>query len=145
MQLKQKSLSNSSLYQPTNKFITGQTERVIYARERQEGMYGALPFYFGKVLAQCPFEIVYTAVFWSICYWMSGLNPLIERYFISLGVLLFITYCSQWFGYLFAVAIPQLPTANMCANIVWTVFVLTSAWTVSSLHLKLSFSCIIFC
>lgn len=111
---------------------------MIYAREQQEGMYTPLPFYFAKVLSQCPFEILFAGIFWSIAYWMSGLNPNIDRFLMSLLILVLNTYCSQWLGYAFSSALSQLPTANLAANVTFTLFSLTSAWAVSPKILKMT-------
>lgn len=109
---------------PREKFFLylGQSERVVYAREHREGMYKSLPFYFAKALSEYPMELISTFMFWTINYWMSGLNPRADRYFISIAVLLLVLYCSQWYGYVFAALFPQLATANLAANVTYTLF-----------------------
>jgi hypothetical protein len=52
--------------------ILGQTERLVYAREHREAMYKSVPFYFAKALSEYPFELVFSSIFWTINYWMSG-------------------------------------------------------------------------
>jgi hypothetical protein len=98
-------------------------------------MYTALPFYFSKMLSEAPFEWIFSSIFWSICYWMAGLNPQPDRFFISLVILVLVLYCAQWFGYAFATIFPQLATANLASNVIFTLFVLTSGWAVSSSQL----------
>eukprot|EP01114_Cavostelium_apophysatum_P012545 TRINITY_DN2833_c0_g1_i4.p1 TRINITY_DN2833_c0_g1~~TRINITY_DN2833_c0_g1_i4.p1 ORF type:complete len:1333 (-),score=277.19 TRINITY_DN2833_c0_g1_i4:35-4033(-) len=116
-----------------------QTERLIFARERREGMYSPLPFYIAKACSEYPFEIIFGTIFWTIAYWMADLNNAADRFFISLGVQMLVLYGSQWYGYVFAAFFPQFAAANMAANVTFTLFVLVSGWAINYDNITVAF------
>jgi hypothetical protein len=103
----------------------------VFTRERKEGMYQVLPFFVAKAIAEYPFEALFTCAFWGSSYWLSGLNPNIYRFLISIGIMYLTRLCSQYLGYVFAALFPSLATSQMASNVTFTIFILTTGWVVN--------------
>ena len=61
-------------------------EMQIFYRDHQNGIYRVLSYYLSKSLVELPLHIILPCVFTLIYYWMSNLNPNIDRFFIWLFI-----------------------------------------------------------
>eukprot|EP00092_Neocalanus_flemingeri_P039888 GFUD01043444.1.p1 GENE.GFUD01043444.1~~GFUD01043444.1.p1 ORF type:complete len:655 (-),score=143.96 GFUD01043444.1:27-1697(-) len=75
-------------------------ELPIFLREHFNGMYRTDVYFLTKQLAELPLFLITPVIFVGIMYYMVGLNPLIERFLIALGILELLTQVVVSFGYL---------------------------------------------
>ncbi|XP_077998210.1 protein white-like [Glandiceps talaboti] len=61
-----------------------QDELPIFRKENHNGMYRLDAFFLAKTIAQLPVFFVSAISYVIMVYWMAGLNPLVERFFIAL-------------------------------------------------------------
>lgn len=80
------------------------SELPIFIREHQSGMYRADVYFLSKTLAEAPVFATIPLVFTVIAYYMIGLNPAPERFFIASGLAALITNVATSFGYLISCA-----------------------------------------
>lgn len=57
----------------------GSNERLIFVRERREGLYDLSPYFFSMSISHFVFDAFFTILFVVIAYWMIGLNPAADR------------------------------------------------------------------
>eukprot|EP01116_Phalansterium_solitarium_P017564 TRINITY_DN4362_c0_g1_i1.p1 TRINITY_DN4362_c0_g1~~TRINITY_DN4362_c0_g1_i1.p1 ORF type:complete len:619 (-),score=110.30 TRINITY_DN4362_c0_g1_i1:266-2122(-) len=107
------------------------TERMVYTRERQDGMYSTGPYYWSKFFSELPVNVALSFAFVCVTYWMLNLNPAADRFFIFFGIILLATYCSQSWGFVFAALIPNFLAASTAANAAYTLYFLPSGWVVN--------------
>lgn len=67
------------------------SEKILVERERSAKAYRLSSFYVGKLFAEIPINIISPIIFGSIVYWIIGLNPDPERFFVFLLILLEVT------------------------------------------------------
>ncbi|XP_070548164.1 protein white-like [Ptychodera flava] len=65
-----------------------QPEAVLFFREHSSGMYRTDAYFLAKSLMEIPICLIVAILGGSISYWMTGLNPEIERFFTYLFLLL---------------------------------------------------------
>lgn len=58
--------------------LTFQTERPVFLREQANKMYGVVPYFFAKILAELPAFIVPPALFILITFFSVGFNETVE-------------------------------------------------------------------
>ncbi|CAG9585745.1 unnamed protein product [Danaus chrysippus] len=80
------------------------SELPIFIREHHSGMYRADVYFLSKTLAEAPVFATIPLVFTTIAYYMIGLNPSPERFFIASGLAALITNVATSFGYLISCA-----------------------------------------
>ncbi|XP_063531228.1 protein white [Cydia strobilella] len=80
------------------------SELPIFIREHHNGMYRADVYFLSKTLAEAPVFATIPLVFTTIAYYMIGLNPAPERFFIASGLAALITNVATSFGYLISCA-----------------------------------------
>eukprot|EP00698_Gefionella_okellyi_P012708 TRINITY_DN3436_c0_g3_i2.p1 TRINITY_DN3436_c0_g3~~TRINITY_DN3436_c0_g3_i2.p1 ORF type:complete len:1137 (-),score=253.62 TRINITY_DN3436_c0_g3_i2:2148-5558(-) len=73
-------------------------EKGILRRERASDAYATSAYFCGKFAAEMPFELFFTCVFLVILYWMTGLNPAADRFFIFTGVSLLLSLSTSTLG-----------------------------------------------
>ena len=61
-------------------------EMPVFLREHFNGMYRADVYFLAKQLAELPVFLIQPALNVGIFYFMVGLNPALDRFFITLGV-----------------------------------------------------------
>ncbi|CAG7696963.1 unnamed protein product [Allacma fusca] len=75
-------------------------ELPVFLREHYNGMYRTDIYYLSKTFSELPFFIVLPFVFTSIIYWMIGMNPDVDRFFIACAIITLITNIACSFGYM---------------------------------------------
>ena len=73
-------------------------ELPIFLREHFNGMYRTDVYFLTKQLAELPLFLITPILFVGIMYYMVGLNPLIERFVIAIGILELLTQVVVSFG-----------------------------------------------
>ncbi|KAK7066131.1 ATPase activity protein [Halocaridina rubra] len=89
--------SFSNVFGVVNTFCN---ELPIFLREHFNGMYRVDVYYLAKNAAELPLSLCIPVIFISIMYFMVGLNPLAERFFIAMGVLVVLANTVVSFGFM---------------------------------------------
>lgn len=111
------------------------TEKQIFRREYDDGVYGVLPYFFGKTMAESPFQFVFPTIFAIIVYFSTDLRAGADHFFIMLVTIVLIGFTTQSIGLLLGAAAPtpQLATALLPLCIV--PFTLVSGFLASNQRL----------
>eukprot|EP01091_Cochliopodium_minus_P001754 TRINITY_DN1168_c0_g1_i9.p1 TRINITY_DN1168_c0_g1~~TRINITY_DN1168_c0_g1_i9.p1 ORF type:complete len:661 (-),score=200.92 TRINITY_DN1168_c0_g1_i9:221-2203(-) len=72
--------------------FTFPSERGLFMREKGGGWYGLLAYYFSKMLAMMPMQIIGPMIFSIIIYWMVGLQKDAGKFFIFYITLVLLTH-----------------------------------------------------
>jgi len=75
-------------------------ERTIIFKERASGSYHLSAYFLSKTLSEMPTRLVLPTMFWTIAYWMSGVNPSIYVFLETLGCLLLAVLAGESYGLL---------------------------------------------
>lgn len=74
------------------------SERTIMFKERASGSYHMSAYFMARTLSQLPTALVLPSGFWTIAYWMAGINPRIDVFFGTLGCTLLAVLAGESFG-----------------------------------------------
>ncbi|KAG1709784.1 Protein white [Nymphon striatum] len=83
----------------------------IYRREHWNGMYRSDTYFLSKVFAELPLYVVRPAIFGTIVYWMSGMNPDPIRFAIFIAVCILVANTSLSAGYIMSCACSSIQIA----------------------------------
>ncbi|KAJ3086461.1 ATP-binding cassette sub- G member 1 [Quaeritorhiza haematococci] len=86
-------------------------EKMVFAREHGAGYYGLPAYFLSKVLVESPFQIVFPWMSGTIVYWMTGLQPLADKYFITMSFVVLGSLCGFALGIFFACTFANLTLA----------------------------------
>ncbi|ROT66059.1 putative protein white-like [Penaeus vannamei] len=90
-------MSFSNTFGVVNAFCA---ELPVFLREHFNGIYRVDVYYLSKNVAELPFGIVLPLIFTSIMYFMVGMNPLVGRFFATVGILILVANAAVSFGYM---------------------------------------------
>jgi ABC-type multidrug transport system permease subunit len=65
-------------------------------------MYRVSSYFLGRMISEIPGIIFYPILFTSISYFIVGLNPAADRFFMFLFLIICTTFCMQSLGFLIA-------------------------------------------
>ncbi|KAL9648047.1 hypothetical protein ABK040_012101 [Willaertia magna] len=99
-------------------------EKKVFLRERGSKMYSVSAYYLGRSVSELPNIIFFPILFGTIAYWMCGLNPGADRFFIFLLIIVSVALAAQSLGMLLAVLAPTLDVASAVAPLLLTVLML---------------------
>jgi hypothetical protein len=74
------------------------TELPILLREHYKGMYRVDVYFICKQMAELPIFLFTPILFNAIYYWMVGLNPALDRFLISCGIVVLMVQVVVSFG-----------------------------------------------
>jgi ATP-binding cassette subfamily G (WHITE) protein 2 (SNQ2) len=101
-------------------------ERAYFLRESEEGFYDWKSFSLSLILAEIPFSILATLVFFCIVYFAVGLRlDMLAPLVVLLTLIIFHLYCAT-FGQSVAAFAPGLDIAALVASFVATIFPVSS-------------------
>lgn len=80
--------------------FTFPTERSIIFKERASGSYYLSAYFLSKTLSEMPTRLLLPTIFWTIAYWMSGVNTEIGVFFGTLGCMLLAVLAGESYGLL---------------------------------------------
>mmetsp|Transcript_20811 Transcript_20811/g.23597 ORF Transcript_20811/g.23597 Transcript_20811/m.23597 type:complete len:754 (-) Transcript_20811:169-2430(-) len=80
--------------------FTFPTERDIIFKERASGSYYLSAYFLSKTLSEMPTRLSLPAIFWTLTYWMSGINPRFEIFLGTLGCILLAVLAGESYGLL---------------------------------------------
>lgn len=75
-------------------------ERAVIMRERYAGSYRVSSYYVSKAISLLPIRIIAVLTYVWITYYIIGLNPAADRFFILQGIMLDTMFCAYAFGLL---------------------------------------------
>lgn len=99
-------------------------ELAVFLRERGSKTYHVSAYFLGKTLAEIPHQIIFPTLFGVIAYWMVGLNPYADRFFIFLLISFVMSVTAQSFGQLISAIAPKPEVALALAPVVTTLMML---------------------
>lgn len=73
-------------------------ELPIFLREHLNGMYRTDVYFLTKSIAELPLVIFLPVIFTGITYYVIGLNPAVERFFMACGIVALTAIASGSFG-----------------------------------------------
>lgn len=71
----------------------------IFLREHFNGMYRTEVYFISKMLAELPLYILFPFISFAIPYYIVGLNPAVDRFFIGCALLILVANVATSFGY----------------------------------------------
>jgi len=86
-------------------------ERTIFIREHSMGCYSTMAYYWSKILAETPFQLVFPFVFSAIIYWMLGLQAHADKFFIFVSCLVAVSYTGYGLGMTLCAGAPTVAVA----------------------------------
>ena len=70
-------------------------ELSVFMRERAANTYRVSAYYVAKIIAEFPNQVIFPLIFSSIAYWMVGLNPNVQNFFIFVLIIFLVSYTAQ--------------------------------------------------
>ncbi|XP_069194457.1 protein white isoform X2 [Procambarus clarkii] len=86
-------------------------ELPVFLREHFNGMYRTDVYYLCKNLAELPIALLQPAVFTAITYYMIGLEPPAQNFFICMAILMLVANSAISFGYMVSCLATSVPMA----------------------------------
>lgn len=80
--------------------FTFPSEREIIFKERASGSYYLSAYFLSKTISEIPTRLSLPFIFWTIAYWMSGVNPHFHAYIATLGCMLLAVLAGESYGLL---------------------------------------------
>jgi len=99
-------------------------ELPVFLREHFNGMYRTDTYFLTKQLVELPLYIVEPMITLTILYWMVGLNPDAERFFIACAIVLLVVQVVLSLGYFLSCIAPNVDIALACAPVLIIPFML---------------------
>merc|ERR1711915_1017273 len=96
----------------------------IFLREHFNGMYRTDTYFLTKQLVELPLYIIEPMITLTILYWMVGLNPDAERFFIAAGIVLLVVQFVLSLGYFMSCISPNVDIALALAPVLIIPFML---------------------
>lgn len=87
-------------------------DNMIFLRERSANMYHVSAFYFGKVAAELPYNILSPVIFGSFAYWLILLRPEPGPFFTFLLIVVLLSLVGSSLGQAISAASPSEQVAN---------------------------------
>eukprot|EP00762_Andalucia_godoyi_P004214 ANDGO_05550.mRNA.1 hypothetical protein len=108
-----------------------QKERAVVDHERGAKWYSVMPYFIAKSVVELPLQLLEPVLFSVIVYWMTGLNPLPDRFLIFVGMMALLTFLGNSMGLLIAASTSGFETAAIISRITMIFFMLFSGFLVS--------------
>lgn len=112
--------SFGSMFMILNTFVK---ERDVMQRERASGMYGVLPYYLSKNLAELPMSLV-PIVFGAVTYFIINLRNTPEAFFTFILGIYLVTFTTESLAFTLAAVSPSVEVATGIAPLILIFFVI---------------------
>jgi ATP-binding cassette, subfamily G (WHITE), eye pigment precursor transporter len=99
-------------------------EKGVYLRERSSKTFRVSSYYLARSLAEMPLQFLWVTIFVCISYWMVGLDPAADKFFMFLFIVNLLSFTAQGFGTLIGAFVPNPQVGNVIAPIIITVFMI---------------------
>jgi len=107
-------ISFGNIFAVCNAFCS---ELPIFLREHFNGMYRTDVYFLAKQLVELPLYIVEPLIVFTILYWMVGLNPAADKFFIGAAIVLLVVQVVLSLGYLLSCLAPNVDIALAIAPV----------------------------
>jgi ABC-type multidrug transport system permease subunit len=115
-------------------------ERILFVRERSNGVYSAWAYYFSKIMFDVvPLRVVPPVIMASIMYWMVGLRPEVEAFLWFVGVLVLFNVVCGGICFIIAGFVKNVSTANFYALVIFLFSVLFGGFLVNTTSQKIRY------
>ncbi|XP_045173292.2 uncharacterized protein LOC123534894 [Mercenaria mercenaria] len=104
----------------------------VISKERAAGAYRLSAYYFAKTISELPLLFLMPTLFYTIIYWMAGLNG-VQEFFITWPILIMSVFSAQGLGYFLGAAIPDVKIAFLTGNTVILISLLFSGFITQSI------------
>ncbi|KAJ8900802.1 hypothetical protein NDN08_000102 [Rhodosorus marinus] len=111
------------------------TEKAVIRKDRSSGAYRLSAYFLAKSTAEVPLDVIYPIVWGSIVYWLVGLNPNIDRFFVYLLLLVTNVLVAQSFGLAISVAVMNVQKATVLASVVMLASLMVAGFYVATENL----------
>eukprot|EP00548_Thalassiothrix_antarctica_P007128 CAMPEP_0194151868 /NCGR_PEP_ID=MMETSP0152-20130528/49790_1 /TAXON_ID=1049557 /ORGANISM="Thalassiothrix antarctica, Strain L6-D1" /LENGTH=761 /DNA_ID=CAMNT_0038855963 /DNA_START=149 /DNA_END=2434 /DNA_ORIENTATION=- len=74
------------------------SERAIIFKERASGSYHLSAYFLSKTLSEMPIRLILPSIYWTIAYWMAGINPRFDIFLGTLGCILLAVLAGESYG-----------------------------------------------
>jgi len=91
--------------------FTFPTERSMIFKERASGSYYLSAYFLSKTLSEMPTRLSLPAIFWTIAYWMSGINYQFHVFIGTMGCILLAVLAGESYGLLCGALVMDLEKA----------------------------------
>lgn len=108
-------LSFGSIFNICNSFCS---EIPVFLREHYNGMYRTDAYFLAKQMVEMPLFVLDGFIIFTIIYWMAGLNPAVDRYFIAMGIVALILQVVFSLGYFLSCAAPNVDISLAIAPVI---------------------------
>lgn len=106
-------------------------EREIFYREMEDGLYSTGPYFFSKVLSTLPFHTIFLVLYTVPMYWLAGLQPTVWAFLGNCLYTYMAVYSSRCMAMAIASAITSFQVAAFVANLLFSVFLLSSGFIIN--------------
>jgi ABC-type multidrug transport system ATPase subunit len=86
-------------------------ERAVFLREYSSNLYSVVPYFLGKTFVDTPVGLFFGLLYSLICYYIVGLRPEPQYYFIFCCIFVVLVFLAQGMGLLFGCAFTDFNTA----------------------------------
>lgn len=107
-------------------------EMIMLEKERSSGMYRLSSYFFSKIVADLPMELVLPTIFLFITYWMAGLKPNVLNFLYTLFTLLLNVLVSQGLGLAIGAIVIDQKSASTLGSIILLAFLLVGGYYVQN-------------
>jgi len=111
-------------------------ERPVFLREVNNNMYNTGPYFWAKVISELPFSIATPSIFGIIVYYLIGLNPAADKFFIFLVILILIYNASSGYSLIISASFSDKQLAVTLTPVLIIPFMLFAGFFVSSENIK---------
>ncbi|KAE8730781.1 Pleiotropic drug resistance protein 3 [Hibiscus syriacus] len=105
-------------------------ERTVFYRERAAGMYSALPYAFGQVVIELPYNLVQTVIYGVIVYAMIGFEWTAHKFFWYLFFMYFTFLYFTFYGMMTVAVTPDHTIAGIISSAFFALWNLFSGFIV---------------
>ncbi|XP_071829121.1 broad substrate specificity ATP-binding cassette transporter ABCG2-like isoform X2 [Apostichopus japonicus] len=95
-------------------------EREIFVHESANGFYRVSPYYFGKVVCDLlPLRLLPTILFSTIAYWMMGLKPEVDAYFIYVFTIVLTSFVATGIAFALSSTFKERAIATIVSGLIY--------------------------
>jgi ABC-type multidrug transport system ATPase subunit len=110
-------LSTAFLETLVGTLTTFQMDKALFRREFSGRKYGVLPFYLAYNTVNFPYEILFSVLYVSICYYLLNMNNHVENFFKCILVCVLSGMSGSCFGIFASVIAPNIGIASAFASV----------------------------
>ena len=115
----------------TTSMLTFGGERRLLSRERAKKLYGVLPYFIAKTLADMVNSVAMPMIYGILVYWICNLRRSASNFFVYVLIYYLSISAAQSFGLFLSIAIPNFSIALMLAPLLTICLIILGGFYVS--------------